>query len=614
MMNFLPGGTRSNDCTRHPTSSASQADDNRQRHPEQSRGQLLLGSHTVGSSLGPAFIRVAQHQLDSQIHNVASLSAVHSQPSCPYPEDPGDSHGAVRNKGMNQGSSSLPTQDQQPSASEPFAFSGSADHLLASAAGVENRIHHAGHAPSRNYHARGVSAPSATPSSIHPLHTVGDPFHQLQQQQHQLQLLEQTNMALQQQQQALFSPSQQSFPSMQPPMTLQDIQQFQLDLQQELLHQQHHQRQHHQQQQQQRQQQHQIASTILWSAEQARGGIDVSQQQLGAVQGMNFHQQQHPQPLLLHSLGANSELGSQQSWSRAGITDPGFENTLPPGTGMSNPAAASAGGDGNVNHMLNLMAQRAPAPGASHFNYGHSAGGDQPFLGKFGGGGVTMGSFAPLAGNVPTGAPASLDGINTAGGIPFSSAAAATAMGMPPFLPDTSFPSSFRDSMIPSEVRTTMGSLEFPSPFGNLDVPPASLPFGDSTSNVAQRAASFASTMVPAYGKTPSATPPVLKPLSAYNYFFAEERDRILTGTEKNDDETDDQRQRRLLSSHLEKDRNKRRPHRKTHGKISFTTLSKRIGQKWRELDVNEKDFYKQVAKADLSRYKREMAERGNVE
>jgi hypothetical protein len=106
----------------------------------------------------------------------------------------------------------------------------------------------------------------------------------------------------------------------------------------------------------------------------------------------------------------------------------------------------------------------------------------------------------------------------------------------------------------------------------------------------------------------------ILKPLSAYNYFFTEERDRILHGDGRFGIESNDARKMRLLSMHWSKDRNQRRPHRRTHGKISFTNLSKHIGQKWRELSEDEKNFYKSVAKADMARYKEEIAKRDRQE
>lgn len=101
----------------------------------------------------------------------------------------------------------------------------------------------------------------------------------------------------------------------------------------------------------------------------------------------------------------------------------------------------------------------------------------------------------------------------------------------------------------------------------------------------------------------------VLRPLSAYNFFFCDERDRLLKGKDSTSAvESCDMRKERLLSQHVAKDRSKRRPHRKTHGKITFTTLSKLIGQRWRHLPEVEKNFFKDVAKADLMRYQDEMA------
>lgn len=169
-----------------------------------------------------------------------------------------------------------------------------------------------------------------------------------------------------------------------------------------------------------------------------------------------------------------------------------------------------------------------------------------------------------------------------------------------------------------------------------------------------------------------------IRPLSAYNFFFADEREKVLKeanemnysgednddhdGTEttttnndknnnntnsttttdnnsnrtkrkkdtvgvlqhnttsNNDDkdttpstnETFDDLKKRLLEQHVRKDRSKRRPHRKTHGRIGFTDLSKIVGKRWRELPDEKKQLYRDIAAADLARYQKEVAEFNN--
>jgi HMG (high mobility group) box len=92
--------------------------------------------------------------------------------------------------------------------------------------------------------------------------------------------------------------------------------------------------------------------------------------------------------------------------------------------------------------------------------------------------------------------------------------------------------------------------------------------------------------------------------LSAYNFFFRDERERIINGGEY---ELSAAKKQQLLTEHWFRDRTVKRRHRKTHGKISFTTLSKVISQGWRDLPEHKKAFYREVAAEDLDRYQREL-------
>ena len=64
---------------------------------------------------------------------------------------------------------------------------------------------------------------------------------------------------------------------------------------------------------------------------------------------------------------------------------------------------------------------------------------------------------------------------------------------------------------------------------------------------------------------------------------------------------------KRILDTHLEGDKVKK-SHKKTHGKITFQVLSKLIGQRWREIsDANVKQYYFDLAKCDMDRYNKQM-------
>lgn len=97
---------------------------------------------------------------------------------------------------------------------------------------------------------------------------------------------------------------------------------------------------------------------------------------------------------------------------------------------------------------------------------------------------------------------------------------------------------------------------------------------------------------------------PPLRALSAYNFFFRDERERLLYGGELC---LDSMKCHALLTQHWTRDRTQKRRHRKTHGKIPFTELSKIVSRKWKELDESQKNFYRRVSSLDWERYQKDL-------
>jgi HMG (high mobility group) box len=104
---------------------------------------------------------------------------------------------------------------------------------------------------------------------------------------------------------------------------------------------------------------------------------------------------------------------------------------------------------------------------------------------------------------------------------------------------------------------------------------------------------------------------PPLRALTAYNFFFCDERERLLYGGGQIIMEVNDEKCERLL---IEQDRTTKRRHRKTHGKIPFTELSKIVSKKWKELSNENKEFYCRVSAKDWKRYQKELDEQKQLQ
>lgn len=123
-------------------------------------------------------------------------------------------------------------------------------------------------------------------------------------------------------------------------------------------------------------------------------------------------------------------------------------------------------------------------------------------------------------------------------------------------------------------------------------------------------------------------------PLNAYNFFFSDEREAIVRTLNSLTDEEiskldlenhicslegddtlkwstlDDEGKEELLTAHIkrrEEQKSTRRPHRKSHGKISFKELAAVIAKRWKNLQPERLSFYHALADKDLNIYRKAM-------
>ena len=121
-----------------------------------------------------------------------------------------------------------------------------------------------------------------------------------------------------------------------------------------------------------------------------------------------------------------------------------------------------------------------------------------------------------------------------------------------------------------------------------------------------------------------------LRPLSAYNIFFSEQRKVILEEIERKESQEQEGKADDLATPESDKAKTKstegnsvpgvmeqrrliktrtKRVHRKVHGKIGLVVLAREVSKRWKALSKKDRAYYDDLAKQDKIRHKEAMDE-----
>jgi hypothetical protein len=160
------------------------------------------------------------------------------------------------------------------------------------------------------------------------------------------------------------------------------------------------------------------------------------------------------------------------------------------------------------------------------------------------------------------------------------------------FRPDDARQSRPFDNGVQTPLNQTyMGSNPYgPSPIESSHQPPT-----EPSSNAITNSAEYQRTYIKKQGKP-------TRPLSAYNIFFKEERQKILQGSPDSADSD---------GAMDKKPSAKKSKSSKTKRKVGFEDMAKIIAQRWDTVksDPNQKRYYQDLADQDKHRYQTELAE-----